>query len=62
MDIFQACLIVEGIEEVETEEEWIDTYQFLIDSGVVWQLQGTYGRTARDLIEAGKCHLPEKKS
>ena len=31
-------------------------WQSLIDSGVVWKLQGFYGRTAQSLIEAGHCH------
>lgn len=26
-----------------------------INKGWVWRLQGFYGRTARDLIEAGHC-------
>ena len=31
-------------------------FQELIDSGLVWRLQGCYGRTARNLINAGYCH------
>lgn len=38
------------------EEEIVEGFQGLIDSGLVWQLQGTYGRTAAALIEAGHCH------
>jgi len=38
-----------------TDDEMIELFQMLIDMGVVWQLQGRYGRTARDLIEAGLC-------
>ena len=46
-----------------TEEEIIEGFQEMIDSGVVWQLQGSYGRTANDLIEAGLCrHAKEQKS
>ena len=31
-------------------------FQGLIDSGMAWQLQGSYGRAARDLINSGICH------
>ena len=39
------------------EEETVELFQELIDSGVVWKLQGHYGRTAKRLIESGECHL-----
>ena len=32
-----------------------DGFQHLIDSRVVWQLQGSYGRMAADLIRQGHC-------
>lgn len=37
-------------------DEIISEFQKMIDSGVVWTLQGFYGRTAAALIEAGHCH------
>lgn len=37
------------------EEEMIEFFQELIDSGLAWQLQGSYGRTAAALIKAGVC-------
>ena len=37
------------------EEEVITEFQNMINSGIVWQLQGFYGRTAARLIEAGLC-------
>ena len=37
------------------DEEMVSFFQELIDSGVVWSLQGHYGRTAVSLIEEGYC-------
>jgi hypothetical protein len=58
MNIFNATMMVEGAEgfEADNEEEYAEAVQLLIDTGVVWQLQGFFGRTARDMIESGKCH------
>lgn len=38
-----------------SNEKIIDGFQRLINNGVVWKLQGCYGRTAKALIEAGHC-------
>lgn len=37
------------------EDQIAGFFQGMINSGVVWQLQGFYGRTAVALIEAGEC-------
>ena len=54
MSTFEAVRLIEETPEV-TEEQYIEAFQSLIDSGVVWQLQGWYGRTARGLIDSGFC-------
>jgi hypothetical protein len=39
-----------------SEVEIIDGFQQLVTSGLVWQLQGSYGRAAAAYIEAGLIH------
>ena len=54
---YLATAYAEGFCEGEnaTEEERIEAFQYLIDTGLCWQLQGWFGRNATNLIEAGLC-------
>jgi hypothetical protein len=56
MDIFTATMIAEGVEEACDEEQYLEAWQKLIDTGTCWQLQGFFGRTAANLIAEGLCH------
>ena len=43
-------------EQGELDEEGIiEMFQQLINSGLAWGMQGSYGRTAKALIDAGYC-------
>ena len=51
--------------DLEDAEETVEFFQEIIDSGLVWQLQGHYQRVAISLIEAKLCNpsktFPPKK-
>jgi hypothetical protein len=53
---YGAVMICEGAEEPVSEEQAIAAWQYLIDTGLAWQLQGCFGRYAAHLIEHGICH------
>ena len=60
MDTIDATMIIEGVEPETYEGQIIDAWQLLIDTGLAWQLQGSYGRNAQALIENGICNAPER--
>lgn len=63
--ITTALAAIEAIEEEGTPEEQLQAWSYLIKDGLVWQLQGFYGRTAKQLIDNniidknGKILIPE---
>lgn len=53
MDDFTATGIAEGFIEAESEEQVLEAWQHLVDTGLAYQLQGWFGRTAQAYIDAG---------
>lgn len=53
MDNFTAVGIAEGFIEPESEEQFLQAWQSLVDTGLAWQLQGWFGRTAQAMIDNG---------
>ena len=44
-----------------TNEEVYDLFQFLLDSGMIHTLQGSYQRMAEELLLAEKIHMPTQR-
>ena len=53
MNDYLAVGIAEGFEEAESEEQAIEAWQHLHDTGLAYRLQGWFGRTAQQLIAQG---------
>ena len=56
MDNFEAVMIAEGAQEADSEEQYLEAWQTLVDTGLAWTLQGFFGRTAAGMIEEGVIH------
>lgn len=60
MDNFNAIGIAEGFIESDSEEQYLQAWQHLVDTGLAWQLQGWFGRTAMTLINEGLIEQKEE--
>jgi hypothetical protein len=58
MDVYTAVGIADGFIESDSDDQVIEAWQFLVDTGICWQLQGYFGRMASDMIEAGLLTVP----
>ena len=54
MSTYEAVGKAEGFIPVDSYDEYLAAWQMLVDTGLAWQLQGSFGRTAAALIEAGE--------
>tara|TARA_R100001377_G_scaffold44229_3_gene25161 strand:+ start:526 stop:711 length:186 start_codon:yes stop_codon:yes gene_type:complete len=52
MTSYEAVMIAEGVEPADYDKQ-IVAWQLLVNSGIVWSLQGSFGRTANHLIQEG---------
>tara|TARA_B100000073_G_scaffold269947_1_gene229621 strand:+ start:307 stop:504 length:198 start_codon:yes stop_codon:yes gene_type:complete len=51
-----------AFEQGELDNEEVYTlFQFLLDSGMIHSLQGSYQRMAEELLLAGMIHMPDHK-
>jgi len=53
MNTYDAIGLAEGFVEAESEEQVIEAWQYLHDTGLAYRMQGWFGRTAQALIEQG---------
>ncbi len=56
--VYDATLIVGGAAKAESEEQLIEAWQVLIDSGTVWEFEPEFVAAARTLIRDGCCTAP----
>jgi len=56
--LFDAIVAFEA-GELDTDEV-LDLFQQLVNSGLAWELQGSYGRTAKRLIEEGRIQICQR--
>ena len=51
--LYNATMIAEGAMDETSEMSYIQAWQWLVDTGVVWELQGFYGRAAHRMLSEG---------
>jgi len=51
--LYNATMIAEGAMDETNDMSYIQAWQHLVDTGVVWELQGFYGRAAHRMLSEG---------
>ena len=60
MDTHTAIGIAEGFIPCNDEDRYIQAWQYLIDTGLAYRLQGSFARQANRFIEYGYCTPRER--
>jgi hypothetical protein len=59
---YDAVAACEGFDGIDHEAKTlISAWQYLIDTGLAWSLQGAFGRQATVMIESGICTAAKPK-
>ena len=53
MDNYTATMIAEGVQDATSEEQYVEAWQHLHDTGLAYQLQGWFGRSAVYMLQEG---------
>ena len=53
MDNYTATMIAEGVQDAASEEQYVEAWQHLHDTGLAYQLQGWFGRSAVYMLQEG---------
>ena len=53
MNTYDAIGLCEGFVAAESEDQIIEAWQYLHDTGLAYRMQGWFGRTAQAMIEEG---------
>lgn len=53
MTPYLAAGYAEGFEQADSETQTLAAWQYLVDTGAAWKLQGWFGRTAHQMILDG---------
>ena len=61
LDDYTATGIAEGFIDAQDQDHHIAAWQHLIDTGLAWKLQGSFGRAAQSLIDRGICLEKEQE-
>lgn len=54
----EAIAKIEGIVECDDEQDYLNAWQHIVDTGIVWTLEHRFEHVAQQLLEAGIIRPP----